>query len=91
MGFAGYVSICVQLYCGGFHSLSLHVSVYMALQVCRQTTKKEQADKQTHKETTKIMKENSTGTKQKWKRAECDHVEKKAKKQRSRILQEYEN
>jgi ABC-type uncharacterized transport system permease subunit len=31
MGFAGYVSVCVQLYCVGFHSLSLHVSVYMAI------------------------------------------------------------
>jgi hypothetical protein len=31
MGFAGYVSICVQLYCVGFHCLSLHVSAYMAI------------------------------------------------------------
>jgi hypothetical protein len=31
MGFAGYVSVCVQLYCVGFHCLSLHVSVYMAI------------------------------------------------------------
>jgi hypothetical protein len=40
----------------------------------------QQADKHTRKETTKITKENSTGTKHKWKRAECDHVKKKAKK-----------
>jgi hypothetical protein len=31
MGFAGYVSVCVQLYCVTFHCLSLHVSVYMAI------------------------------------------------------------
>jgi hypothetical protein len=30
MGFSGYVSVCVQLYCVGFHGLSLHVSAYMA-------------------------------------------------------------
>jgi hypothetical protein len=29
MGFAGYVSVCVQLYCVGFHYLSLHVSALM--------------------------------------------------------------
>jgi hypothetical protein len=56
MGFAGYVSVCVQLYCVGFHCLSLHVSAYMAIFrrvgyfifICL-------------KETTKITKENSTG------------------------------
>jgi hypothetical protein len=31
MGFAGYVSLCMQLYCVGFHCLSLHVSAYMAI------------------------------------------------------------
>jgi hypothetical protein len=35
MDFAGYVSICVQLYCVGFHRLSLHVSAYMAIFMCR--------------------------------------------------------
>jgi hypothetical protein len=30
MGIAGYVSVCVQLYCVGFHCLSLQVSAYMA-------------------------------------------------------------
>jgi hypothetical protein len=30
MGFAGYISVCLQLYVG-FHCLSLHVSVYMAI------------------------------------------------------------
>jgi hypothetical protein len=35
---------------------------------------------QGRKETTKITKENSTGTKHKWKCAECDHVEKKGRK-----------
>jgi hypothetical protein len=34
MGFAGYVSFCVQLYCVGFHCLSLHVSAYMAIFMC---------------------------------------------------------
>jgi hypothetical protein len=29
MGFAGYVSVCLQLYCVGFHCLSLHVSAYV--------------------------------------------------------------
>jgi hypothetical protein len=31
MGFAGYVSVCMQLYCVGFHCLSPHVSGYMAI------------------------------------------------------------
>jgi hypothetical protein len=31
MGFAGYVSVCVHLYCVSFHCLSLHVSAYMAI------------------------------------------------------------
>jgi hypothetical protein len=31
MGFAGYISVCVQLYSVGFHCLSLHVSAYMAI------------------------------------------------------------
>jgi hypothetical protein len=34
MGFAGYVSICVQLHCVGFHCLSPHVSAYMAIFMC---------------------------------------------------------
>jgi hypothetical protein len=34
MGFAGYVSVCVQLYCVGFHCLSLHVSFYMGIFRC---------------------------------------------------------
>jgi hypothetical protein len=34
MGFAGYVTVCVQLYCVSFHCLSLHVSVYMAIFRC---------------------------------------------------------
>jgi hypothetical protein len=34
MAIAGYVSVCVQLYCVGFHSLSLHVSAYMAIFMC---------------------------------------------------------
>jgi hypothetical protein len=48
------------------------------------------ADKHTRKETTKITKENST-EEHKWKRAVRDHVRKKLKKQRSTILQAYEN
>jgi hypothetical protein len=38
-----------------------------------------QADKHTRKKQTKLTKENSTGTKQKWKHAECDHVKKRQK------------
>jgi hypothetical protein len=34
LDFAGYVSICVQLYCVGFHCLSLNVSAYMAIFTC---------------------------------------------------------
>jgi hypothetical protein len=34
MGFAGYVSVCVQLCCVRFHCLSLHVSAYMAIFRC---------------------------------------------------------
>jgi hypothetical protein len=34
MGFAGYVSVCVQLCCVGFHYISLHVSAYMAIFRC---------------------------------------------------------
>jgi hypothetical protein len=34
VGFAGYVSVCVQLYCVGFHCLSLHVSTYMTIFRC---------------------------------------------------------
>jgi hypothetical protein len=34
MGIAGYVSVCVQLYCVSFHCLSLHVSAYMAILKC---------------------------------------------------------
>jgi hypothetical protein len=43
----------------------------------RQTKKKDQAYKHTRKERTKITKENSTGTKHRWKHTECDHVEKR--------------
>jgi hypothetical protein len=34
VGFAGYVTVCVQLYCVSFHCLSLHVSAYMAIFRC---------------------------------------------------------
>jgi hypothetical protein len=34
MGFAGYVTVCVQLYCASFHCLSLHASAYMAIFKC---------------------------------------------------------
>jgi hypothetical protein len=58
-----------------------------------QTNNKEKASRQTHtQEATKLTKENSTRTKHKWKRAECDHVKKRQKKkQQNRILQAYEN
>jgi hypothetical protein len=34
MGFAGYVTLCVQLYCLTCHCLSLHVSAYMDISKC---------------------------------------------------------
>jgi hypothetical protein len=34
MVIAGYVFVCVQRYCVGFHCLSLHVSAYMAIFRC---------------------------------------------------------
>jgi hypothetical protein len=34
MGFAGYVSVCLQLYCVSFQCPSLHVSAYMAIFKC---------------------------------------------------------
>jgi hypothetical protein len=34
MGIAGYVSVCVELYCVSFHCLSLHVSDYMGIFKC---------------------------------------------------------
>jgi hypothetical protein len=34
MGFAGYVTVCVQLYCVNCHCLALHVSAYMAIFNC---------------------------------------------------------
>jgi hypothetical protein len=34
MDFAGYVFVCVQLYCVGFHCLSLNVSAYVAIFKC---------------------------------------------------------
>jgi hypothetical protein len=34
MDIAGYVTVCVQLYCVVFHCLSLHVSAYMAIFKC---------------------------------------------------------
>jgi hypothetical protein len=34
MGVAGYVTVCVQLYCVIFHCLSLHVLAYMAIFKC---------------------------------------------------------
>jgi hypothetical protein len=70
MGFAGYVPVCVQLYCFGFHRLSLHVSAYMTIFKCvgyfifiystEQTNNKEKASRHTRKERTKITKENGT-------------------------------
>jgi hypothetical protein len=65
--FAGYVAVCVQLYCRYFTVLhlvalfTLHVSAYMAIFKIRQ------ADKHTRKKQN-INEENRTG-KLKWKRA----------------------
>jgi hypothetical protein len=36
MGFAGYVSVCMQLYCVSFHCLTLDVSAYMAIFAAKQ-------------------------------------------------------
>jgi hypothetical protein len=35
MGFAGYVSVCVQLYCVGFHCFTTCFGLHGHLQVCR--------------------------------------------------------
>jgi hypothetical protein len=97
MSIAGYVSVCVQLCCIGFHCLSLHVSVYMVIFrcvgyfifICLKNSASLLlfsllASKQTHtQETTKFTKENNTGTKHRWKRAECDHVGKKRQKEKA--------
>jgi hypothetical protein len=34
MGFAGYITVCVQPYCVSCHCLTLHVSAYMAIFRC---------------------------------------------------------
>jgi hypothetical protein len=47
----------------------MHIFIFICL--------KDSADKHTRRETTKIMKENSRGTKQNGKHAECDHVKPK--------------
>jgi hypothetical protein len=57
----------------------------------RHSTKRKQADKYTCKEKNKNNERKQHRKKHKWKRAECDHVKKAEKKQRSRILQAYEN
>jgi hypothetical protein len=61
--------------------------------VSEQTNNKEkQADKHTRKKQQKLTKKNTT-EKHKWKRAECDHVQKKKKRQknqRSRFLQAHD-
>jgi hypothetical protein len=74
-------SSCVsELYCVGFHCLSLHVSAYTAYV----------ADKHIRKKTTtKTMKENSTGTKHKWKSGRVWTREKRAEK--SREAESFEN
>jgi hypothetical protein len=56
----------------------------------KQTTKTEQADKHTRKETIKNN-DRKQRKQHKWKHSECDHVKKGRKKQRRRILQAYEN
>jgi hypothetical protein len=38
MDFAGYVTVCVQLYCVSCHCLTLHVSAYMAIFRCIRCT-----------------------------------------------------
>jgi hypothetical protein len=63
-----------------YFSILLHCIVQRVLQ----------ADKHTRKETTKVTTENSTG-KTKMETCRVWPREKKAKKQRSRILQTYEN
>jgi hypothetical protein len=34
LGFAGYITVCVQLYCVSCHCLTLYVSAYMAIFMC---------------------------------------------------------
>jgi hypothetical protein len=55
-----------------------------------QTNNEDRASRQTH---TQGNNKNNEGKekKNKWKHAECDHVQKGRKEQRSRILQAYEN
>jgi hypothetical protein len=71
MGFAGYVSVCVQLYCVNCHCLTLHVSAYRAMFVCSKQTN-------THTRNNKINEE-----KQNRKNTNGNHVK---KNQRSRFL-----
>jgi hypothetical protein len=82
MGFAGYVTVCVQLYCVSCHCLTLHGY----LQVCSiflLTNNKRKASRQTHtQETTKLTKENNAA-KNKWKNAYCYHVRKAKKKKKT--------
>jgi sulfite exporter TauE/SafE len=65
MGIAGYVSVCVQLYCVGFHCLGTCFGLHGHFHN-KQTTKKEQADKHTRKESTKVAKKTAQ-KKHKWK------------------------
>jgi hypothetical protein len=72
MVIAGYVSVCVQLYCAGFHCLSLHVSADMAIFMCvgffiYLSSYVSSAQEQ-----------NTNG-----KHAECDHTNKRAANQKS--------
>jgi hypothetical protein len=91
MGFAGYVTVCVQLYCRCFTVLHLVVAVlhYMFRptrpsskqhKTARQTTRKGKQTS-TPKRYSKINEENRTTKKHKWKRAKGNHVQVKPAKQ----------
>jgi hypothetical protein len=82
MGFAGYVAVCVQLYCRCFPVLHLVVTV-LHYMFCTHACLSAQ-------ETAKLMKKKRTKTTN-GKCAKCNHVQEKAKNQRSRFLQEYES
>jgi hypothetical protein len=58
MGIAGYVSVCVQLYCVGFHCPSLHISAYMAIFRCDHPKKCSKRKKSREAESFKRMKIN---------------------------------
>jgi hypothetical protein len=65
---------------------------FAALLAVSETNNKERASRQTRTQGNNKNNEGKQKKKHKWKHADCDHVKKEQKKkQRSRILQAYEN